>query len=127
MAFSARTYIEYAISRLEETLNCTFSQYNTPMSEVEHPELDDFPLLSPKNHSKYRSLIGCATWIVTLGHFDIAYAVNTFARFSQAPREGYLVGLKRVFEYLKKWIKGTNVINPNYPDHAQFPTKEHDQ
>ena len=102
MDFSARTYIENAISRLEETLNCTFSQYNTPMSEVKHPELDDSPLLSPANHSKYCSLIGCATWIVTLRRFDIAYAVNTHARFLQASREGHMVGLKRVFVYLKK-------------------------
>src|SRR5210317_1457991 len=111
MDFSARTYIENAISRLEETLTCTFSQYITPMSEVEHPELDDSPLISPANHSKYRSLIGCATWIVTLGHFDITYAVNIYARFSQTPREGHMVGLKRVFGYLKKWIQETILID----------------
>ena len=127
MAFSARTYIEIALTRLGESLNCTFSQYNTPMSEVEHPRLDDFPLLSPANHSKYRSLIGYATWIVTLGRFDIAYTVNTYARFSQAPREGHMVGLKRVFGYLKKWIKGTTLIDPNYPDHSQFPAETYDQ
>src|SRR5210317_1221035 len=127
MTFSARTYIENALTRLEESLNCTFSQYNTPMSEVEHPKLDNSLLLSPANHSKYRSLIGCATWIVTLGCFDIAYAVNTYARFSQAPREGHMVGLNRVFGYLKKWIKGTMLIAPNYLDHFQFPTEAYDQ
>ena len=105
MAFSARTYIENAINRLEESLTGTFSLYNTPMSEVEHPELDDSPLLSPAQHSKYRSLIGCATWIMTLGWFDIAYAVNTYARISQAPREGYMVRLKRVFGYLKNELR----------------------
>src|SRR5210317_370469 len=127
MAFSARTYIENAITRLEESLNCTFSLYNTPMSEVEHPELDDSSYLNPVNHSKYRSLIGCANWSVTLGHFDIAYAINTYARFSQAPREGHLVSLKSVFGYLKKWIKGTTFIDHNYPDHSQFPTEAYDQ
>src|SRR5210317_736063 len=127
MAFSARTYIENAITRLEESLNSTFSLYNTPMSEIEHPELDDSPHLNPVNHSKYKSLIGCANWIVTLGCFDIVYAVNTYTRFSQALREGHLVGLKRVFGYLKKWIKGTTLIDPNYPDHLQFPTETYDQ
>src|SRR5210317_107980 len=97
------------------------------MSEVEHPELDDSQLLCTAQHSKYRSLIGCATWIVTLGRFDIAYAVNTYARFSQAPKEGHVVGLKRVFGYLKKWIKGTLLIDPNYPDNSQFSTEAYDQ
>src|SRR5210317_856582 len=127
MAFSARTYIENAITRLEESLNSTFSLYNTPMSEVESPELDESPLLNPVNHSKYCSLIGCANWIVTLGCFDIAYTVNTYAWFSQAPREGHLVGLKRVFGYLKKWIKGTTLIDLNYPDQSQFLTEAYDQ
>src|SRR5210317_266406 len=97
------------------------------MSEVEHPELDDSPLLSPANNSKYCSLVGCATWIVTLGHFDIAYVVNTYAWLSQALREGYMVGLKKVIGYLKKWIKGTTLVDPNYPDHSQFPTEAYDQ
>src|SRR5210317_2424014 len=97
------------------------------MSEVEHPELDDSLLLSPANHSKYHSYIGCATWLVTLGRFKIAHAVNTYARFSQAPREGHMIGLKRVFGYLKKWIKETTLIDPNYLDHSQFPTEAYDQ
>src|SRR5210317_2432023 len=37
-----------------------------------------------------------------------------------------MVGLKRVFGYLKKWIKGTMLIDPNYPDHSQFPTEAYD-
>src|SRR5210317_2078249 len=112
MAFSARTYIENAITRLEKMLTCTFSQYNTPMSEVEHPELDDSPLLSPAQHSKYRTLIGFATWIVTLGCFDIAYEVNTYARFSQALREGHLVGLKIIFSLLKEVDQGHYCYRP---------------
>src|SRR5210317_780599 len=38
-----------------------------------------------------------------------------------------MIGLKRVFGYLKKWIKGTTLIDPNYPDHSQFPTEAYDQ
>src|SRR5210317_2100534 len=50
MAFSARNYIENALTRLEESLNCTFFQYNTPMSDVEHLEPDDTSHLNPSNH-----------------------------------------------------------------------------
>src|SRR5210317_1940173 len=38
-----------------------------------------------------------------------------------------MIGLKRIFGYLKKWIKGTTLIDPNYPDHSQFPTEAYDQ
>jgi hypothetical protein len=128
MAFSAKTYIENAIDRLEKMLdNTTFSTYNSPMAESLHPELDDSPMLNSVEHSKFRSLVGCANWLVTLGRFDIAYAVNSFSRFSQAPRQGHLNGMKRVFGYLKKWIKGAIIIDPKYPDHAQFNSETYDQ
>ena len=80
----------------------SFSLENSPMSEAAHPELDDSPMLDPLNHSKFRSLIGCTNWLVTLGCFDIAYAVNDYSRFSMAPRQGHLKGMIRVFGYLKK-------------------------
>jgi hypothetical protein len=48
----------------------------------------------------YKSLLGSANWIVTLGRFDIAYAVNTLSRYTMAPREGHLYALQRVFGYL---------------------------
>ena len=32
----------------------------------------------------------------------------------------------RVFGYLKKWPKGTIIIDPKYPDHAQFDVADYD-
>ena len=84
-AFSARTYIEQCMDKLQHMMGKQFSEYKTPMAEASHPELDDSPLLNKRDHSKYRSLIGCANWLVTLGQFDIAYAVNAYSRFSMAP------------------------------------------
>ena len=72
-------------------------------------------------------MIGCANWIIILGRFDIAYSVNLLSRFSQAPREGHLDALKRVFGYLKKYSKGHIIINPKYPDHQQFNIEKYDQ
>ena len=46
------------------------------MVEAAHPELDNSPLANAEEHTKFRSLVGCANWSVTLGRFDIAYAVN---------------------------------------------------
>ena len=126
-AFSARTYIENCIGKLETMMNVqSFALYNSPMSEIEHPETDDSPLLDAETHSKFRSLVGSANWLVTLGRFDIAYAVNAYSRFSMAPRQGHLKGMIRVFGYLKKFPKGTIIIDPNYPDHAQFDVADYD-
>ena len=58
-----------------------------------------------------------------MGRFDIAYATNTFSRFSNAPRVGHLKGMIRVFGYLKKRSKGKIMIDPNYPDHDQFKSQ----
>ena len=95
-AFSAETYIQNSMSRLESMLSKTFPTYKTPMSEVTHPELDESPLLNAADHAKFRSIVGCANWLITLGRFDIAYATNQYSRFAHAPRQGHLL---RIFAY----------------------------
>ena len=42
------------------------------------------------------------------------------------PREGHLKGIIRVFEYLKRHYRGKILINPNYPNHAEYPTPKYD-
>ena len=103
-----------------------FSTFDTPMSEALHPEIDNSELLCPIRHSQYRSLVGCANWLIILGRFDIAYATNTFSRFSNAPRIGHLKGMVRLFGYLKKYNKGKIMIDPNYPNHDQFESNTFD-
>ena len=101
-AFSARTYIKNTIQRLERMMDRTFSQWNSPMAESLHPEVDDSPFLDAGGHHKFRSMIGCANWLITLGRFDIAYSVNSFSRHSMAPRQGHLSGIMRVFWIFKE-------------------------
>jgi len=96
------------------------------MSKIKHKETNNSSLLDVEKHSKFRSLVGSANWLVTLGRFGIAYAVNAYSRFSMAPRQGHLKGMIRVFGYLKKFSKGTIIIDPNYPDHAQFDVANYD-
>ena len=52
-AFSAQTYIENSLKKLEDMMGKQFSTYNTPMAESAHPELDDSPLLDTTDHSKF--------------------------------------------------------------------------
>jgi hypothetical protein len=107
-------------------LSRTFPTYKTPMSEVTHPELDESPLLNASDHAKFRSIVGCANWLITLGRFDIAYATNQYSRFAHAPRQGHLTGMIRVFGYLKQFNKGKIMIDPNYPNHEQFQMVDYD-
>ena len=65
------------------------------------PELDETDLLSDDQISIYKSLLGSANWIITLGRFDIAYATNTLSRYSMAPRKGHMKAMHRVFGYLR--------------------------
>ena len=104
----------------------TFAQWNSPMAESLHPEVDDSPFLDEGGHHKFRSMIGCANWLITLGRFDIAYSVNSFSRHSMAPRQGHLNGIIRVFGYLKKHWGARIMIDPNYPKHSVYPTPECD-
>ena len=91
-----------------------------------HPELDDSPILSPLDASKYRSIIGSLNWIITLGRFDIHFATTNLARFNIAPKEGHLKAALQVLGYLKTYTKGRILIDISYPDHSQYPTETHD-
>lgn len=125
-AFSAKTYIQNTTKRLEAMIGKESAKFDTPMSETSHPELDDSLLLDNLDHSKFRSIVGIANWLVTLGRFDIAYAVNSLYRFSAKPRQGHLKGITRFLGYLKKNWKGRIMIDPNYPNHSNYPIPEHD-
>ena len=90
------------------------------MAEEYHPEEDTSNLLDEGGISKYHALIGTANWIITLGRFDIAYAVNTLSRYSAAPREGHLKALMRVFGYLDTHPNGRIIIDTNLHDKSQY-------
>ena len=66
---SARTYIENVCEKIEETFQVKLRSYHAPMSPDYHPEVDETPLLSPENGSRYRMLVDSALWVTTLGTF----------------------------------------------------------
>ena len=115
-ALSAETYISNALPKLAKICGLdSFKKSNIPFGEEYHPELDESELLPPQQISIYQSLIGSANWIITLGRFDIAYAINTLSRYSMAPREGHLQAMKKVFGYLRSFPKGKILIDVNDP------------
>ena len=92
-----------------------------------HPELEDSLLCDREKASIFCSIIGRLNWIITLGRFDVQQATNSLSRINMAPREGYFTKAVRILGYLKNFLKGTIIIDNNYPDHAKYQTDlEHD-
>ena len=106
-AFSAETYIKNCLPKLSVMCGLPkFKKQNVPFSEEYHPELDTSELLSPPEISKYKSLIGSGNWLITLGRFDIQFAISTLSQYSMAPRAGHMNALHRVFGYLARYSDG---------------------
>ena len=115
-AFSAETYIDNLLPKMAKMLGVEqFPRQKVPMSHECHPEEDQSPFCSPDQISKFRSMLGSLNWMVTLGRFDIAFAVNCFSRYSMAPREGHFKNVMNIFGYLREFPKGQIVIDTSEP------------
>ena len=115
-ALSAQTYIQNCVPKIAKMVGIEqFAKKKTPFDDKYHPELDDSPLCPPEKISQYRSMIGSANWILTLGRFDIAYTLSTLSRYSMAPREGHFLAMIRLFGYLMTYNKGMLVIDSAIP------------
>ena len=74
MAWSAKTYIKTVSERIEGLLEVTLRQWQSPMLDSYHPELEDSPFLDGSDISKFQMLIGSFNWIITLGRFDVHFS-----------------------------------------------------
>jgi hypothetical protein len=111
---SSEQYLEEALTKIETKLGrpVTTKKIPTPTVGDFHPELDQSPLLSEKEHAFYQSLIGTLQWLVTLGRIDIHFATARLSNFSASPRENHLVQALRVFGYLRTNPKYKLVFDP---------------
>jgi hypothetical protein len=125
LAISAKTYIQNVIPKFEVLFGKEFKPIKTPMSKGYHPEVDDSPLCTEDDSTKYRSIIGCCIWIIVLGRFDVAYDTSAMSRFNMLPREGHLKAAKRILSYLKTFPDGRVIIDTSYPDHSVHPVEDH--
>jgi hypothetical protein len=75
-------------------------EFDTPLIEKDHPEIENSDLLDSLGIKHYQSLIGSLQWLVTLVCFDIHLGVATMSTYSCAPRQGLLDQLKRMNGYL---------------------------
>ena len=82
----ARTYISNVCQKMKNGSIYHSRAMKNPIASDAHPEVDDSGMLNHDDHSRYRMLIGCGQWAITLRRFDVMYAIQTMARFSGAPR-----------------------------------------
>jgi hypothetical protein len=99
-------------------------EYSSPIEEGDHPELDLSPELDQDEIRLYQSLIGALQWAVTLGRFDILVGVTTMTSFRDAPRQGHLERLQRMFGYLKLQPDGAIQLRTGVPDHESRDTPQ---
>ena len=126
-ALSAETYIENVVTKLQEMAGKPkFPEVGAPMAEDYHPESDTSRLLDPAEASMFRAFIGSGNWVVTLGRMDVAYTINTLARYSMAPRLGHLQAAFRVFGYLRHTHKKQIIIDPKPLDWSHYHSDHYD-
>ena len=110
--WSAKTYLKNVCDKIEKLIG-PLRCYAHPMDPEYRPELDESSLLNLDDVSKYRMLIGSGQWVISLGRFDVMYAVVNLSRYNAAPREGHFKAMMRVFGYLKGYIKGKLIFDTN--------------
>jgi hypothetical protein len=103
---TAEDYIVKMLGNYKQDYGEEPMKKKAPLPEGDHPELDDTEELDDAGRTQYQSMIGCLQWCVTLGRYDIAYAVMTMSRFRVAPRVGHLERLKQVYGYLRETKDG---------------------
>jgi len=123
---SAKTYIKNCCDKIEKLYEVTLRNYGSPLEAGFHPETDTTPLLIGDSISKYRMLVGCANWAVTLGRWDIHFAVSTMGRFNAAPREGHEKAMLRIFGYLKHSHRRHVTVDTRIPEAPNGDVVDHD-
>ena len=64
------------------------------------PDGTDSTSLSPSNHSKYRSIVGCLLYAANISRIDISHIVNVLCRYMHAPLHFHLEAAEFVLRYL---------------------------
>ena len=121
------TYIKECLSKVCVLLNVmTVGKEKLPCSPSDHPETDKSALLGETQHCLYQQLVGMAEWAVQIGSFDICYALTSLNRFSEAPREGNLKRLIKIFVYLQEMPADSKSIVVSAKDIGEIKGKGSD-
>jgi hypothetical protein len=81
LALSVKTFIQNVVLKFDGLFGKDFKPIKRPMSEGYHPGVDDSPLCTEYDSTKYKSIIGRCIWIVVLGKFDFNICIFCHAQF----------------------------------------------
>jgi hypothetical protein len=108
---TGETYISEAVKEAE-SVHGTLHPTSTPGASKDRPELDDSEILSPHDLRAFQQLIGQCQWLVSIARPDIAFVVNSLARFQSCARQGHLARAIRIMRYLKTFPRRGIVLDP---------------
>ena len=102
-------------------------KHRSPLQKGDHHELDTIPFLDKDGKEIYQSLIRCGQWNISIRRFDTQSAVMSMSRYRNAPREGHLERVKRIFGYLCRFKHFKLRFRVNEPDYLNVPAiPDHD-
>ena len=85
---------------------------NTRLSKLDCPSVVD-----PQVHRKYRSIVGCISYLVNMTRPDLAFSYSQLSKFLQHPGDTHLAAAYRVLAY----VRGT--VGQGIYFHDPGPTK----
>ena len=125
--YKPKKYIQKMVSTYEKMFpGETLRKQSSPLQSADHPELDETDFLDEEGIAKYMSMVGATQWLVTLGRFDVAIAVNTLSSYRVAPRIGHMDRMKRLYGYVKHFQDGAIRVRTGIPDYSELKGEEHD-
>ena len=71
-------------------------------------------------------MVGQLQWLVTLGRFDLHAQVATMLRFRDAPRQGHMDRVKRIFSYTIRTKDYAIRFKTDQPDYSFLPDQDFD-
>jgi hypothetical protein len=97
------TQCKYIRDLLLRTNMDTSTGVSTPMLPADKLSLHDGDLLSPKDTTKYRSVVGALQYL-SLTQPDISFSVNQICQFLSTPTTSHWAAVKRILWYLRATI-----------------------
>ena len=125
--YKPKKYIQKMVSTYEKMFpGETLKKQSCPLQSGDHPELVETDFLDEEGIAKYMSMVGATQWLVTLGRFDVAIAVNALSSYRVAPRIGHMDRMKRLYGYVKHFQDGAIRVRTGIPDYSELKGEEHD-
>jgi hypothetical protein len=81
---------------------------NTRLSKLDCPTV-----VNPHVHRKYRSIVGCISYLVNMTRPDLAFSFSQLSKFLQCPGDTHLAAAYRVLAYVRGTVnQGINFHDP---------------